>query len=91
MDMLNEYIDSQFIFSCAVALAAVAVGLYIIRRSPRAEVDDKLATSDMMSTFRDLYAKGQLSDDEYRIIKTKLAARLKELSKADEEPDFTEF
>ena len=91
MDRFVEHIDAQLIFSCAVALAAVAVWLYIIRRSPRGEVDDKLATSDMMSTFRDLYAKGQLSDDEYRIIKTKLAARLKELSKADEDPDFTEF
>ena len=50
--------------------------------------DDKLATSDMMDAFRDLHGRGQLSDDEYRSIKTKLAARLKaELSKPDEEAD----
>lgn len=91
MDAFVERIDTQLIVSCAAALAAVAVGLYIIRRSPRGEVDDKLATSDMMSTFRDLHGKGQLSDDEYRIIKTKLAARLKELSNTDKDPDFKEI
>jgi uncharacterized membrane protein len=84
----TEY--AQLTLWCAVAAAMVAIGFYIIRRFPRGEENGKLSTSDMMTTFRDLHAQGELSDDEYRNIKGKLAARLKELSKDDEEPDFTE-
>ncbi len=66
----------------------VALAVYLIRRFPKGAGDDKLATSDMMDAFRDLHGRGQLSDDEYRSIKTKLASRLKaELSKPDEEAD----
>lgn len=81
---------AQLTLWCAAAAALVAVGFYIIRRFPRGEENGKLRTSDMMTSFRDLHAGGELSDDEYRTIKGKLATRLKELSKDDEEPDFTE-
>jgi hypothetical protein len=71
-----------------MGVVLVAFGVYVIRRFPKGADDDKLATSDMMNAFRDLHGTGQLSDDEYRSIKTKLAARLKaELAKPDEEAD----
>src|SRR6185436_7601984 len=69
-----------------VGVVWVALAVYVIRRCPTGADDAKLATSDMMDAFRDLHGHGQLSDDEYRSIKTKLAARLKaELAKPDEE------
>ena len=75
----------------AVGVVLVAVGVFIIRRFPKGDDDDKLATSDMMDSFRDLHARGQLSDDEYRSIKTKLATRLKEeLAKPDKESEAKE-
>jgi hypothetical protein len=74
-----------------VGVVLVAFAVYLIRRFPKGDEDDKLATSDMMDAFRDLHGAGQLSDDEYRSIKTKLAARLKaELTKPEEEADFKE-
>ena len=75
----------------AVGVVLLAVGVFIIRRFPKGEEGDKLVTSDMMDAFRDLHARGQLSDDEYRSIKTKLATRLKEeLADPDEEADSEE-
>jgi hypothetical protein len=74
-----------------LGVVLVACGVYLIRRFPKGAGDDKLATSDMMNAFRDLHGEGQLSHDEYRSIKTKLAARLKaELAKPDEDADSKE-
>ena len=78
----------QIMLWVAIGVVLLAVGVFIIRRFPKGEEDDKLVTSDMMDAFRDLHARGQLSDDEYRSIKTKLATRLKEeLAKPDEESE----
>jgi uncharacterized membrane protein len=84
---LREYLP-QIMRWVAIGVVLLAIGFFIIRRFPKSAGDDKLATSDMMDAFRDLHDRGQLSDDEYRSIKTKLAARLKEeLAKPDEESD----
>jgi hypothetical protein len=78
----------QVMLWVAVGVVLLALGVFIIRRFPKSGEHDKLATSDMMDAFRDLHARGQLSDDEYRSIKTKLASRLKdELLRPDEDPD----
>jgi hypothetical protein len=37
---------------------------------------DRPTTSDLLTKFRELHGRGSLSDDEYRTIKTKLAAHL---------------
>ena len=81
---------AQLTVWCAAAAVMVAIGFYIIRRFPRREENGKVRTSEMMTTFRDLHSQGELSDEEYRTIKGKLAARLKELSRDDKGPDFTE-
>jgi uncharacterized membrane protein len=84
---LQEHLP-QIMLWVLVGVVLVAIGVFIIRRFPKGAEDDKLATSDMMDAFRDLHARGQLSDDEYRSIKTKLATRLKEeLADPDEEAD----
>jgi hypothetical protein len=81
----------QMMLWVALGVALLALGFFIIRRFPKSGEGDKLATSDMMDAFRDLHARGQLSDDEYRSIKTKLASRLRdELTKPDEAPESKE-
>ena len=37
---------------------------------------DRLGSGEMLTKFREVHAKGGLSDDEYRTIKTKLAVQL---------------
>ena len=76
----------RLVWSKVSGLGFHAVGVFIIRRFPKGAEGDKAPTSDMMDAMRDLHARGQLSDDEYRSIKTKLATRLKEeLADPDEE------
>ena len=94
-DLLHEHSVSIALWG-GIGLVLLAMGVYIIRRFPRGEVDDNPITSDMMSTFRDLHAEGELSEEEYRKIKTKLAARLKyelfgEASDDDQDADSTEY
>src|SRR5262245_43734358 len=76
----------QIMLWVGVGVVLLAVGVFIIRRFPKSAANDKPPTSDMLDAMRDLHARGQLSDDEYRSIKTKLATRLKrELADPDEE------
>ena len=53
--------------------AAAIAGL---RKWRGSAADDQPAKSELLTKFRELHARGGLSDDEYRTIKTKLAAQL---------------
>ena len=61
-------------FAAIFALLALAV---LALRSLRGDsADDRLSTSELLTKFRELHARGSLSEDEYRTIKTKLATQL---------------
>ena len=55
--------------------------VYVIEKRPRRSVQDEQqepTASELMSKFRELHSRGELSDAEFRTIKTTLAARLQE-------------
>lgn len=54
----------------------IVVGVYIIgkMRSKLRETDS--GSNDLMTNFRELHSRGDLSDEEYRTIKASLTARL---------------
>jgi hypothetical protein len=72
---LESLVRAALLFGAIFALAAIvlAVGRRLRDRSAK----DKLDRHEMMSNFRDLYERGGLSDEEFRTIKSKLAAELK--------------
>jgi len=76
---MSEWIDHPLARS-ALLFAAVflmtAIGFAIVRRLRGRSDADRQESSDLLTKFRDLYAKGGLSDEEYRTIKTKLATEL---------------
>jgi uncharacterized membrane protein len=76
---MSEFMDHWLTRSAlllAATLVATAIG-FAIARKLRDRVDhDKHQSSELMTKFRDLHARGGLSDEEYRSIKTKLAAEL---------------
>ena len=47
-----------------------------MRRYRDRAAKDRLVADEMLTKFREVHAKGGLSDDEYRTIKTKLAVLL---------------
>ena len=63
----------------AVLMAAIflttALGLAVVRKLRGRADRDKNQSSELLTKFRELHAQGGLSDEEYRTIKTKLAAQ----------------
>ena len=84
---MSEWIDHPLTRSAllfATIFLMTALGLAVVRRLRGRSDADRQESSDLMSKFRDLYAKGGLSDEEYRTIKTKLATELQaELNDAE--------
>jgi uncharacterized membrane protein len=60
----------------AVIFALLALVVAAMRRYRGISADDCPEASDLLTKFRELHARGGLSDDEYRTIKTKLATQL---------------
>jgi hypothetical protein len=59
----------------ASVLVVFALGIMIVRRWRGDAADDRPDASELLTKFRELHLRGGLSDDEYRTIKTKLAAQ----------------
>jgi len=63
----------------STVLAVVAIGAaYVLRKIRAGSAQQELTASQLMSKFRDLHSKGELSDAEFRTIRTTLAARMQE-------------
>ncbi|MBI2825699.1 MAG: hypothetical protein HYX69_13525 [Planctomycetia bacterium] len=60
----------------AAAAVLVAVGIYAISRARGGFRDDGTTASDLMTNFRELHSRGELSDREYRTIKAMLSDRI---------------
>ena len=76
------------LFSAALWFAAIfallALAVLVARRFRGGAAEDRHEASVLLTKFRDLHARGGLSDDEYRTIKTKLATELDaEITKSD--------
>ncbi len=79
----NPYVN--LVLLAALVAMLIASGIYVIGRV-RADVNRKEPpASEWMTNFKELHAKGELSDEEYRTIKAMLAERLhRELNEKDE-------
>jgi uncharacterized membrane protein len=60
----------------ALILALLAAAVAGLRRWRGSSADDQPAKNELLTKFRELHARGGLSDDEYRTIKTKLATQI---------------
>ena len=63
-------------FWFAVIFALLALSVALLRRFRGGADEDQPSANAMLAKFRDLHARGGLSDDEYRTIKTKLATQV---------------
>jgi uncharacterized membrane protein len=79
----------QPLFTAALWFAAIfallALAVTVLRRFRGDAVEDRPTANELLTKFGDLHARGGLSDDEYRTIKTKLATQLQtEITRSDE-------
>jgi uncharacterized membrane protein len=63
-------------FWFAAIFALLALTFMLMRKYRDRAAKDRLGPGEMLTKFREVHAKGGLSDDEYRTIKTKLAVQL---------------
>ena len=60
----------------AVLLIMMAVGFYVVRRFRDRIDDDRLTPSDLLTNFREMQHGGDISEKEFRTIKTVLGQEL---------------
>jgi uncharacterized membrane protein len=69
-------VKALLLLACVLALSAAAI--YVARSFRGSAGQSDPQASDMLTKFRELHAKGVLSAEEYRTIRTKLARQLQE-------------
>ena len=68
----------------SVLLMLLAVGYYLVRRFRDRIDDDRPTASDLLTNFREMHHEGDISETEFRTIKTVLGRKLQdELKDAD--------
>ncbi|MEM8864219.1 MAG: hypothetical protein AAGF31_01580 [Planctomycetota bacterium] len=70
----TEVVRATLLFALVLALAAFA--FWLVTKLRDGAAGDTSGAHNDLTKFRELHARGGLSDDEYRTIKTKLAAEL---------------
>lgn len=69
--------EGQLVLWTAILVILLLVSKYVLGKTRAAPVQEEPDDNEMISKFRELHAKGELSDAEFRTIKTTLGARLK--------------
>lgn len=76
--MLFAEVDYADAVKAAAGLAiVVAVGFYLLGKFRGAYRQTDAVDTNLLSNFRELHSRGELSDLEYRTIKAQLAAKIR--------------
>lgn len=85
MDRFWELEPEWLILWIAVLAVFATIAWYVLGKIRPKSIQKELSASELLSKFRESHSRGELSDEEYRTIKTNLAARLQdELNDNDE-------
>jgi uncharacterized membrane protein len=71
----------------AILLIMLAVGYYLVRRFRDRSDDDRQTASDLLTNFREMHQEGDISETEFRTIKTVLGRKLQDELKDAEGED----
>ncbi len=74
--LAHPLVRAGLLFAAIAVLAAI--GAFIVSRFRDRAEDDQPTASEMLTNFRDLHDEGELSDQEFRKIKTLLAEKLEQ-------------
>jgi uncharacterized membrane protein len=77
--------EAQIIIWLAVLAVLVAVAVYVVRKFRDLAAGQQNQGSELMSNFRELHSQGDLTDEEFRTIKNKLAGRMQDELKRSED------
>ena len=78
MHRLSETGAEELVLWVAVLASLAAVVVYLVGLIRDKTAQQEPTASELLSKFRELHSRGELSDAEFRTIKTTLAAKLQE-------------
>jgi uncharacterized membrane protein len=70
--------QAQAVMMLAALAILSTIGYYIVRRFRDQSGDDQMTANDLLTNFRELHDQGDISEKEYRTIKTVLGERLQD-------------
>lgn len=76
MDRIWELGLEWVVIWVAALACAGSVAAYLITKVRPKTVQQELTTNELLTKFRDLHYEGELTDEEFRTIKTALASEL---------------
>ncbi|MFP6611182.1 MAG: SHOCT domain-containing protein [Pirellulales bacterium] len=81
-EALEALTEAIILFATIAVL--IAIGAHIASKWRGTKEDNKLSTSELLTKYREMHSRGELSDEEFRNIKSRLANQLQnELSDSD--------
>ena len=75
------------VLGVSILLVVLAVGYYLVRRFRDRTDDDRQTASDLLTNFREMRQEGDISEAEFRTIKTVLGRKLQDELKDAEGED----
>jgi uncharacterized membrane protein len=84
---MSEFLQgpiASLIFLLALTATLIAVGIYVIGKVRAGMRDEGIKSSEYLTNFQELHARGELNDEEFRTIKAMLSARLQQELKSQE-------
>ncbi|HID74872.1 MAG TPA: hypothetical protein EYP56_02630 [Planctomycetaceae bacterium] len=78
MEELFDDPVARLILWTAAAGTLAAIAVYVLRKIRNEPAQQEPPASELLSKFREQHAKGEITDAEFRTIKTALADRLRE-------------
>jgi hypothetical protein len=88
-ELLAELSEREALVRIALLFAAIAaltgLGALVVSKFRGSTKDEERPTSQMLSNFRNLHEQGELSETEFRNIKTLLSDKIQEELKDSEE------
>lgn len=83
-DLLNPYVLELFVW-LIVLIVLVALAARVIKRIRPKPIQQELGAGDLLAKYHELRSRGELSDAEFRTIRTTLARRFPNELKGEDE------
>ncbi|MHB0955635.1 MAG: hypothetical protein ACYC6N_15470 [Pirellulaceae bacterium] len=78
---MQDFLDTPAVMAVlwvSVLLIMLAVAYYLLRRFRDRTDDDRQTASDLLTNFREMHQEGDISETEFRTIKTVLGRKLQD-------------
>jgi hypothetical protein len=76
---MEEFLDStpvQLVIGLTALAILTVIGAFVVKKFRDRNDDDRPTANDLLTNFRDLHDEGDISEKEYRNIKTVLGDKL---------------